>query len=177
MRMIRRRNAVGAVAAGAALAVLASACGGGGDGVATSAGTAVTDPPGTLPEPPPTAGGEVVGTAAYARDLTATATAFISFSRALRTVDTPTDLRQLVAGLTSDLDRFDAAIGRMARYTVDNARAEEQRERLVRTGPRLSDLLRRFIAAAEEGDGAAIQALVPQIREAIGDFTASPGTP
>ncbi len=175
MRMIRRRNVVAAVAAGAAVAVLASACGSGGDDGAPTAGTTTADPQSA---PPPTARGDrVVGTAVYARDLTATATALSSFAGALRTVDTPAELRQLIPGLTSDLDRLDSAIGRMARYTVDNARAEEQRERLVRTGPRLGDLLRRFIAAAEEGDGAGIQALVPQIRDAIGDFAASPGAP
>lgn len=113
----------------------------------------------------------------YAGDLTDVDMALSGFGVALEAVGTPDDLRRQLPALTADLDRFDAAVARMQRYTVNNAAVEQQRAHVVRTGPRLSELLRRFVAAAEEGDTAAIQALVPELREAIRAFAAGPEGP
>ena len=53
---------------------------------------------------------------------------------------------------TAALDTFDEAIAKLNTYTLADDTLDEQRSGLVRTGPKVSDVLRRFLDAAEKGD-------------------------
>ena len=46
-------------------------------------------------------------------------------------------------------------------------------QRLVEAGPRVSDALRRFVDAAETGDVGALQAVVPEVSQALSEFTSA----
>ena len=71
---------------------------------------------------------------------------------------------------TQALDDFDKAIGELETYTLSDGTLDRQRAGLVRTGPRVSDVLRQFLDAAQEGDVAAVQGLVPEVTSAITEF-------
>ena len=71
---------------------------------------------------------------------------------------------------TAALDDFDEAIAKLDTYTLEDETLDKQRAGLVRTGPKVSDVLRRFLDAAEKGDVAAVQALVPEVTSTITEF-------
>ena len=71
---------------------------------------------------------------------------------------------------TAALDDFDAAIAKLKAYTLADETLDKQRSGLVRTGPKVSDVLRRFLDAAEKGDVSAVQALVPEVTSTITEF-------
>jgi hypothetical protein len=124
--------------------------------------------PGTAPATtaPPAAGADDV----YVADVREAAGALQGFGTLLQGTTSLDDLRSKVPEARSQLDSFDAAIAQLDGYTLDNARLERQRSGLAETGPRVGSVLRRFLDAAGTGDTEAVQALVPQVTEAITDF-------
>lgn len=192
MNLARRRLA-GLAAIGAI--VLVAGCGGGSDDdasattAATTAATVASAPsasdtavatvsaPSTVADTArtdtgPSSGG-AVEPSQYLSDVQSAAGALSSFGTLLQSVSSPDDLKNKAPQARTRLDEFDAAIAKLGTYTLDDARLERQRSGLARTGPRVSDTLRRFTDAAEKGDLAEIQRLVPEIQSAIGDFQAA----
>ena len=142
-------------------------------------GTDTTATVGTAPAPattaPPatgtTSGSATTGdTAGYVEDVQAAAGALTTFGTALQSTTSLDDLKAKVPDATQALDEFDQAIGELDTYTHSDGTHDGQRAGLVRTGPRVSDVLRRFLDAAQEGDVAAVQALVPEVTTAITEF-------
>jgi hypothetical protein len=119
--------------------------------------------------------------AEYVEDVQAAAGALQGFGEVLQSSTSLEDLRSKVPEAREGLDEFDAAIAELDAYTIDDADLERQRAALAETGPRVSDVLRRFLDAASEGDLDAVQALVPEVTQTIGDFqraaTGSGATP
>ena len=111
-------------------------------------------------------------TAGYVTDVQAAAGALTAFGAALQG-SSLADLKQNVPEATAALDTFDEAIAKLDTYTLDDDTLDEQRSGLVRTGPKVSDVLRRFLAAAAEGDVAAVGALVPEVTSTIQEFQAA----
>jgi hypothetical protein len=106
----------------------------------------------------------------YVADVQAAADALRSFGSILQGTTSLDDLRARVPEARAQLDEFDAAIAKLDSYRLDNATLEEQRAGLSETGPRVTQVLRRFVAAAESGDPEAVQGLVPEVTQAISDF-------
>jgi hypothetical protein len=75
-----------------------------------------------------------------------------------------------VPGAKAALDDFDQAIAKLQTYSLGDATLDKQRAGLVRTGPKVSDVLRRFLDAAQEGDVSKVQALVPEVTSTITEF-------
>lgn len=109
-------------------------------------------------------------TAGYVDDVQAAAAALTTFGTALQSTSSLDDLKSKVPDATAALDDFDAAIAKLDTYSLDENTLDEQRAGLVRTGPKVSDVLRRFLAAAQKGDVAAVQALVPEVTTTITEF-------
>ena len=163
-------------------------CGsGGGDTADTTTDTAATAPataPTTTEAAPTTADpgtteaaptGEVE-LSRYLQDLVQASTSLAGFGRALQTAATdPGDLDALAPELQSNADEFEQAIDTMSGYTIDNAAAESQRERLVREGPRVAELLQQMVDKAEANDAQALIALAPELTEALQAFQPTGG--
>ena len=148
-------------------------CGSGDDDAGSTAPTTT----GTAPQTGGTApaqGGQTPQQ--YAADVQAAGTALQGFGTVLQGTTSLDDLRSKVPEANAALDEFDAAIAKLEGYTLDNATLEEQRAGLAETGPNVSDTLRRFVAAAESGDTEAVQALVPEVTQAISAFQAAATT-
>ncbi|WP_217912806.1 hypothetical protein [Miltoncostaea marina] len=139
----------------------------------TSAGTA-TAPAATTGTAPETTGGTdtspVGQTNAYVDDVQAAAAALQSFGTTLQSSTGLEDLKSKIPGARTDLDEFDAAISKLENYSLPTDRLERQRTGLLRTGPQVSDVLRRFLDAAEDGDAAGVQNLLPEVQKTIGEF-------
>lgn len=150
-------------------------CGTDGAGDA-SAGTdtsgAATTAPATTEAAPATTG-TTTGTGAYVADVQAAAGALSAFGTVLSTSTGIEDLKSKVPSARESLDTFDTAIAKLEGYSLGIPRLDEQREGLAATGPKVSDVLRRFLAAAASGDLAAVQALVPEVTSTIGEFQAA----
>ena len=150
------------------------------DGGGTATGT--TGPVATAPEattaPATTAGGADTAptatgtgdTAGYVADVQSAATALQAFGTILSESTGISDLKSKVPEAKDSLDTFDAAIAKLDDYTLGIPRLDEQRTGLARTGPKVSDVLRRFLAAAAAGNLSAVQALVPEVTSTIGEF-------
>jgi hypothetical protein len=138
-------------------------------------GTTATTPedPATAPATTPTAPTASGDAAAYVEDVQAAAGALQEFGTLLQSTTGLEDLRTKVPEAQAALDTFDAAIAELDGYTLATAELEEQRAGLARTGPAVSDVLRRFLDAANEGDLQAVQALVPEVTTTIGEFQAA----
>ncbi len=108
--------------------------------------------------------------AAYLADVQEAAGALQEFGTLLQSTTGLDDLRSKVPQAQASLDTFDAAIAELDGYTLPVAQLEEQRAGLARTGPAVSDVLRRFLDAANSGDLSAVQALVPEVTSTIGEF-------
>jgi hypothetical protein len=72
--------------------------------------------------------------------------------------------------LEANLDTFDQNVADLRDYELTNARLERQRAGIVRTGPQVSNVLRRFLQATAANDEGAIRALAPEVREVLSDF-------
>jgi hypothetical protein len=135
--------------------------------VATAPALTTTTPPAT----DTTSGSATTGdTAGYVEDVQAAASALTTFGTALQSTTSLDDLKAKVPDATQALDEFDKAIGELDTYTLSDGTLDRQRAGLVRTGPRVSDVLRQFLDAAQEGDVAAVQGLVPEVTSAITEF-------
>ncbi len=146
----------------------------------TSDGTDTSAAPTTAPattEAAPATTSAATGTEAYVADVQAAAGALSEFGTVLSTSTGIEDLKSKVPGARASLDTFDAAISKLEGYSLGIPRLDEQREGLAETGPKVSDVLRRFLDAAAAGDLAAVQALVPEVTSTIGEFqSAATGT-
>jgi hypothetical protein len=111
--------------------------------------------------------------ATYIDDVTDAAQALVAFGTILQNVDSADELESQSAEARAELDKFDAAIQQMSTYTLDNARLESQRAGLVETGDDVSSSLNEFLDAAEDGDTARVQELVPEVTQALQDFQAA----
>jgi soluble cytochrome b562 len=145
-------------------------CGADDDDAATTTGTTPTAPTAPATTTPGAGGGE---SAAYLADVQAAAGALQEFGTLLQSTTGLEDLRSKIPAAQASLDTFDSAIAELDGYTLDEAQLEQQRAGLARTGPAVSDVLRRFLDAAQEGDLQAVQALVPEVTSTIGEFQAA----
>ncbi|MCU0308170.1 MAG: hypothetical protein MUE51_10480 [Thermoleophilia bacterium] len=113
----------------------------------------------------------------YLKDVQDASNALTAFGTALQNVNNPQQLESSYANLTAELDKFDEAIARMGGYTLEQAQLEAQRARLVAAGPALSDVLRRFLDAAQQAidtnDTAPLQAILPEVAQEIQNFVAA----
>lgn len=109
-------------------------------------------------------------TAGYVADVQSAATALQQFGTVLSTSTGISDLKSKVPEAQKSLDSFDAAIAKLDDYSLGIPRLDEQRTGLARTGPKVSDVLRRFLDAAASGDLGAVQKLIPEVTTTIGEF-------
>lgn len=109
----------------------------------------------------------------YVNDAKAAAGALTEFGQLLQAVKSPADLKTKAPEAQQSLDEFDAAIAKLDGYTLDNATLEKQRAGLVREGPAVSDVLRRFVDAAAAGDEQAVQSLLPEVMTALQNFSSA----
>lgn len=148
-----------------------SVCGADGAG-ATTAGTTPAAPATTAPAT--TAGGTATAatgeTAQYIKDVGAAVTALRSFSQLLQGTSSLEDLQSRIPQARTELDAFDDAVAKLDDYSFDNPTLEAQRDQLAASGPRVSEQLRRFLDAAESGDAEAIQAVLPDVTQALTEF-------
>lgn len=144
-------------------------------------GTQRTEEPGTTTAettPAPTDDTPVGQAGRFASDALAAAGALQGIGSELQATTSVEDLNDRLPALESGLDDFDAAIAKLDGYTLDDADLEGRREGLARTGPAVSDVLRRFVAAASRNDAAGVRRLLPEVQSAINDFQrAAQGTP
>lgn len=148
-------------------------CGDDSDETDTTATTATAPTAPTTPTAPDTTGTTTAGSgdsAAYVADVQAAATALQEFGTLLQSSTGLEDLQSKIPEARTSLDTFDTAIGRLDGYTLSSAELERQRSGLAETGPDVSDVLRRFLDAVEEGDIGAVQDLVPEVTRTIGEF-------
>lgn len=144
----------------------------GGTSTTPSTTPATTAPAATTPAD--TTGG--AGTGDYLTDVKAATDGLQEFGTILSTSSGIDDLKSKVPQAEGALDKFDAAIERLGEYTIPVAALEKQRAGLAETGPKVSDVLRRFLDAAADGNVAAITELVPEVTKTIGEFqTAATG--
>ncbi|MGE0026210.1 MAG: hypothetical protein AB7O78_03965 [Thermoleophilia bacterium] len=142
---------------------------------ATASGTTATTataPAATVTAPATTAStAPATGdTAGYVNDVQTAAAALTTFGTALQSTSSLDDLKAKVPDATAALDDFDAAIAKLNTYSLGEETLDKQRAGLVRTGPKVSDVLRRFLDAAQKGDVSAVQALVPEVTSTITEF-------
>ena len=146
-------------------------CGADDDGAAT-AGTATTAPATTAG----TAGGGAAGTAAtgaaaqLAADRQQAITALRGVVQAFSGATSVEDLQAAAPEARASLDELDAALQSIEGYTLDNAALERQRQRLAEAGGQASEVLGRFVDAAESGDPESLQSLVPELTQAASEL-------
>jgi hypothetical protein len=146
----------------------------------TAADTTATAPDTATAAPGTTSGPAQSGESAqYVADVQAAAGALQSFGQVLQGSTNVDDFKANVPEAQASLDEFDAAIAKLDGYELSDARLEEQRSGLAETGPKVSDVLRRFLDAASSGDIAAVGELVPEVTARINEFqqAATGGTP
>jgi hypothetical protein len=136
------------------------------------AGSATT---GTTPTAPGAATGGMTATAPgdtgqYVEDVGAAVASLRSFSGLLQGTTSLEDLQARVPDARAELASFDQAVAKLGGYSFDNATLEAQRARLAETGPRVAAQLRRFLTAAESGDAEAVQAVLPDVTQALREF-------
>ena len=132
----------------------------------TSASTTEVEAPATTAETPST-----TGTAGrYVDDVQAAATALQEFGSILQGAAGIDDFTTKAPEAKKSLDTFDAAIAELTAYTLEVPKLEKQRAGLAATGPKVSDVLRRFVDAAGEGDIATVGTLVPEVMKTITEF-------
>lgn len=124
---------------------------------------------------PGTAGGGPQA-AAYREDVATAQRSLVGFATTLRELQSPEDLTGSLGDLERDLDAFDGAVAGLDGHALDSAALREERAALLRTGPPVSDVLRRFLGAAAEEDIAAVQGLVPEVQRALTDWQAASGS-
>jgi hypothetical protein len=149
-------------------------CGGEGSGTTSTDSTTTessdTETTTTLETPTiPTTGDAQVDK--FLADVQKATGALTAFGNALSSVSNPEEIKSQATALRGQLGDFDSAISAMDGYTLDNATVEGQRSRLVTTGPKVSDVLRRFIDAGSTGDLVKITAILPEVATALQDFT------
>ncbi|HSI31648.1 MAG TPA: hypothetical protein VK951_09980 [Miltoncostaeaceae bacterium] len=146
-------------------------CGADDDGAA-SAGTATTAPATTAG----TAGGGATGTATtgaaaqLAADRQQAITALRGVVQAFSGATSVEDLQAAAPEARASLDELDAALQSIEGYTLDNAALERQRQRLAEAGGQASEVLGRFVDAAESGDPESLQSLVPELTQAASEL-------
>jgi hypothetical protein len=148
-------------------------CGSEGDSTATTTGdttTESTEATTTVESPTiPTTGNAEVDK--FLGDVQKATTALTAFGNALQSVSDPAEIKAQESSLRGQLGDFDSAIAAMDGYTLDVAVVEGQRSRIVATGPKVSDVLRKFIDAGASNDQGEIIRLLPEVTTALTDFT------
>jgi hypothetical protein len=147
----------------------------------TAADTGTTGTTATAPStettPPATdttaSTGPVGEASAYLTDVQAAAAALTEFGNTLQGTTSLDDLKANVPEAKAALDTFDEEIAKLEDYTLSNAQLDQQRARLAETGPKVSDVLRRFLDAAADADIAAVQQLLPEVTSTISEFQAA----
>ncbi len=141
--------------------------------------TTAADTTATAPDTATSGPAQSGESARYLADVQAAAGALQSFGQVLQGSTDVDDFKANVPEAQASLDEFDAAIAELDAYELSDARLEEQRSGLAETGPRVSDVLRRFLDAASSGDIAAVGELVPEVTARINEFqqAATGGTP
>lgn len=108
--------------------------------------------------------------AAYEADVLEAVQALRRLGAALSSARSPRELSGRLEGLEGDLDDFDAAIADLEGYTLPDRQLETRRSGLARTGPAVSDVLRRLLVAIADEDLARVQRLLPEFRRTVADF-------
>jgi hypothetical protein len=139
-------------------------------GTTTTAPSTETAPPATDTTASTAPAGDAT---AYLTDVQAAAAALTAFGSTLQNTTSLDDLKANVPEAEAALDTFDEEIGKLDDYTLENDQLDQQRSRLAQTGPKVSDVLRRFLTAAADGDIAAVQALLPEVTSTITEFQAA----
>jgi hypothetical protein len=103
----------------------------------------------------------------YRQDVRAAGAAIGNFARLLQTNESFAAKKDR---LEANLDTFQENIEDLGDYTLSNATLERQRAGLARTGPNVTDVLRRFMDAAADGDQKAIQDLAPEVQRVLSEF-------
>ncbi len=132
----------------------------------TPASTTEAEAPATTVDTPLTTG----TTGRYVDDVQAAATALQEFGSILQGASGIDDFTAKASDAEKSLDTFDAAIAKLAGYTLEVPKLEKQRAGLAETGPQVSDVLRRFVDAAGKGDIATVGTLVPEVLKTITEF-------
>jgi hypothetical protein len=145
-------------------------CGSGDEGDTTTTTPTETAPTDTGATTPTAPSGGTAEPSEYVEDVQAAAAALQGFGEVLQSSTSLDDLKAKVPEAQAGLDEFDRAIAELDSYTLDDADLERQRAGLAETGPRVSDVLRRFLDAISEGDLQAVQDLVPEVTRTITEF-------
>jgi hypothetical protein len=103
----------------------------------------------------------------YREDVRAAGSAIGNFARLLQDDETFSAKEDR---LQANLDAFQQNIEDLSGYTLSNATLERQRAGLARTGPNVTDVLRRFMDAAADNDQGAIQDLAPEVQRVLSEF-------
>lgn len=117
-----------------------------------------------------TAAAPVVSPAVLDADVVAAGAALARYGTALRAVERPEQLRVIRPRLDREVRAYTRRVDRLAGYRLADRRLDRQRARLARTGPPVGGALRRFNAAAADGDLAAMRRLVPVVQRRITAF-------
>jgi hypothetical protein len=143
-------------------------CGADDDTTGTTSTDATTESTDTTATIPTTGNAEVDK---FLGDVQKATTALTAFGNALQSVSDPAEIKAQESSLRGQLGDFDSAIAAMDGYTLPIEVVEGQRSRIVATGPKVSDVLRKFIDAGAGGDEAEIIKLLPEVTTALTDFT------
>ncbi|MDX6554476.1 MAG: hypothetical protein QOD86_671 [Miltoncostaeaceae bacterium] len=103
----------------------------------------------------------------YREDVRAAGSAIGNFARLLQNDESFSAKEDR---LQANLDAFQQNIEDLSDYTLTNATLEQQRAGLARTGPNVTDVLRRFMDAAADNDQDAIQDLAPEVQQVLSEF-------
>ncbi|MDH3227129.1 MAG: hypothetical protein OEM67_08600 [Thermoleophilia bacterium] len=106
----------------------------------------------------------------YLADVRAAAGAMTAFGAALNRVSDIGGLMASAPELAVEVEKFDAAIESMSRYTFSVPAVERQRTALLSNAAELSSSLRRFAEVAASGDTDEIEAAAPQVQSAVQQF-------
>jgi hypothetical protein len=145
-------------------------CGTNGSGSSTTSTTATAPPPVTTAPATDTTATTTTDSAGYVADVQAAATALQSFGTVLSSSTGLEDLKAKIPSAQKSLDNFDVAIAKLDGYTLGIPNLDTQRAGLARTGPKVSDVLRRFLDAVGSGDLVAVQKLIPEVTTTITEF-------
>lgn len=140
-------------------------CGTEGDGSGDSATTSI-ETTATAPATD-TAGG--AASAQVETDLQAVRSTLLNVGQTLQKASGGSldDVQALVPDARSQLAEFDDAIAKLADETSPNTAQERTRAAVAEAGPKVSDVLTRFLDEIEDGDQSGVTKLLPEVQSAL----------
>lgn len=130
-------------------------------------GESATTPTGTTATAPTTTGGS--RSAQVETDLQAVRTTLLGVGQTLQSASGGSldDVQALVPEARSQLAEFDDAIAKLAGDTSPDAAQERTRAAVAAAGPKVSEVLGRFLDEIEDGDQDGVQSLLPEVQSAL----------